>query len=217
MATKSSKLRAPARTTQTRDAESTREAILDAAEEEFSKYGLAGGRTDAIAALTGVTKAMIYYYFENKEALYQAVLERAFADRIAEAKEVVKGIDNANQSLKKYLDFFLANSQHNPNISGIMVHEAMQNKGKYYKQAGLLTFYETLADILDAGIKSGDFRDLDPLHTAVNIIGLCAFYFCAHENLKYLWPGKQMLSKSMIEQHKREAVELIMAGVRKHN
>jgi TetR/AcrR family transcriptional regulator len=215
VATKSSKLRVPARTTQTRDAELTRGAILDAAEEEFSKNGLAGARTDAIAALTGVTKAMIYYYFENKEALYQAVLERAFADRIREAQQVVKGVENAKEALEKYLNFFLANSQHNPNISGIMVHEAMQNKGKYYKQIGMLTFYEILSDILESGIKSGDFRELDPLHTSVNIIGLCAFYFCAHENLKYLWPGKQMLSQSMIEQHKREAVQLILAGVAK--
>src|ERR1700733_4057015 len=106
VATKSSKLRVPARTTQTRDAELTRGAILDAAEEEFSKNGLAGARTDAIAALTGVTKAMIYYYFENKEALYQAVLERAFADRIREAQQVVKGVENAKEALEKYLNFF---------------------------------------------------------------------------------------------------------------
>lgn len=210
----STKPRLSPRASQTRDAELTRMAILDAAEEEFSKNGLAGARTDAIAALTGVTKAMIYYYFESKEALYQAVLERAFADRIRQARQVVVGDETPTEALEKYLNFFLANVEHNPNISGIMVHEAMQNKGKYYKQIGMLTFYETLSEILEHGIKSGEFRELDSLHTAVNIIGLCCFYFCAHENLKHLWPGKPMLSQNMIEQHKREAVRLILAGVK---
>lgn len=39
---------------QVRDAEATKAQILDAAEEEFAKYGLAGARIDAIAARTGV-------------------------------------------------------------------------------------------------------------------------------------------------------------------
>jgi AcrR family transcriptional regulator len=51
----------------TRDAEATRSSILDAAEHEFAKVGLWGARTESIAARTGVTKAMIHYYFENKE------------------------------------------------------------------------------------------------------------------------------------------------------
>jgi TetR/AcrR family transcriptional regulator len=201
------------RQSQTRDAELTRTAILDAAEEEFAKYGLSGARTDAIAARTGVTKAMIYYYFTSKEALYQAVLERAFSDRIKEVEQVVQECKCPADALAAYFEHFLSNAQHNPNISGIMFHEAMQNKGKYYKQIGIISMYQALASILESGIKSGVFRQLDPLHTAVNLIGLSAFYFCSHENLKHLWPGSQMLSPEMVEQHKSEAVALIMAGV----
>lgn len=59
-----------------RDREATKADILDAAEEEFGKSGLAGARIDAIADRTGVTKAMIYYYFKSKEALYQEVFQR---------------------------------------------------------------------------------------------------------------------------------------------
>ncbi len=50
--------------------------ILDAAEEVFAERGYAGCRVAAVAAAAGVNKAMLYYYFGNKSALYQAVLER---------------------------------------------------------------------------------------------------------------------------------------------
>ncbi len=53
----------------------TRQRILDAAAREFAAHGLAGGRTEAIAAAAGVNKALLYYYFESKDALYQAALE----------------------------------------------------------------------------------------------------------------------------------------------
>src|ERR1700739_4949512 len=57
----------------------TRQRILDAAAREFAAYGLAGARTEAIAAAAGVNKALLYYYFDSKDRLYQAALEEIAA------------------------------------------------------------------------------------------------------------------------------------------
>lgn len=57
----------------------TRARILDAALKEFSTKGLAGARTEQIAAEAGVNKALLYYYFESKEKLYLAALEMVAA------------------------------------------------------------------------------------------------------------------------------------------
>src|SRR5271168_5321567 len=63
--------------TQAERADVTRTRILEAALSEFSAHGLAGARTDQIAAAAGVNKALLYYYFESKEKLYLAALEMA--------------------------------------------------------------------------------------------------------------------------------------------
>ena len=55
--------------------EATRDAILEAALNEFATEGLAGARTDHIARAAGVNKALLYYYYEDKETLYGAVLD----------------------------------------------------------------------------------------------------------------------------------------------
>jgi len=57
----------------------TRARILDAALSEFAAHGLAGARTEQIAAAAGVNKALLYYYFESKEKLYAAALEMVSA------------------------------------------------------------------------------------------------------------------------------------------
>ena len=57
----------------------TRKRILDAALSEFAANGLAGARTEQIAATAGVNKALLYYYFESKEKLYTAALEMVSA------------------------------------------------------------------------------------------------------------------------------------------
>lgn len=58
-----------------RNAEATRERILEAAKEEFSSYGIAGARVDRIAKKAECNKNMIYIYFENKETLFTTVLQ----------------------------------------------------------------------------------------------------------------------------------------------
>ena len=55
--------------------EESRTAILQAAIREFAREGVSGARTDAIARAAKVNKALLYYYFRDKEALYAAVVE----------------------------------------------------------------------------------------------------------------------------------------------
>ena len=68
--------RSPSREERQRDAERTRERILQAAETEFSDHGYAGARVSRIAARAGVNAQLISYYFDGKAGLYQALLRQ---------------------------------------------------------------------------------------------------------------------------------------------
>jgi TetR/AcrR family transcriptional regulator len=200
--------------TPTRNSEATKTQILDAAEAEFAATGLSAARTEAIAAKTGVTKAMIYYYFQNKEELYRAVLERCFTEALGMMEQLQLDCVTPDLALVRLLEQLLCCMSENPRIGCILTLEAIQNKGKYYPiQFGDL-LYSTIIKILEQGMELGVFRQLEPRHTAVNIVGTCAFYFTAQENLKYLWQGKRMLGKEQLQCHTQEAIDLIMAGVR---
>src|SRR5271165_3826197 len=69
--------------------EVSRAAILQAAVREFATEGVSGARTDAIARAAKVNKALLYYYFKDKEALYGAVLDQVFGGLIACVGEVL--------------------------------------------------------------------------------------------------------------------------------
>jgi TetR/AcrR family transcriptional regulator len=199
----------------TRNSEVTKTQILDAAEAEFAVTGLSAARTEAIAAQTGVTKAMIYYYFQSKEELYQAVLERSLVGMLEMAEQLQLDCLPPDAALVKLLTKVLECMSENPRVGSILSLEAIQNKGKYYpKQLGNL-LYGTIVKILEQGMSLGVFRQLEPRHTAVNIVGACSFYFTAQENLKYLWPGKRLLGKELLQSHAKESIDLIMAGVRR--
>ena len=200
--------------TLSRKSEATKTQLLDAAEVEFAVTGLIGARMEAIAAHTGVTKATIYYYFPSKEELYRAVLGRCFTEALEMIEQLQLDCLPADAALVRLLEQILDCMSQNPRMGSILSLEAIQNKGKYYpKHLGDLV-YGTIIEILNQGMTAGVFRELEPRHTAVNIVGTCAFYFTAQENLKYLWPGKRLLGKDLLQRHRQESIDLIMAGVR---
>ena len=68
--------RSPAGEARQRDAERTRQALVDAALVEFAAKGREGARVHDIAARAGVNKQLISYYFGGKEGLYRTLVER---------------------------------------------------------------------------------------------------------------------------------------------
>lgn len=68
--------RSPRGADRKRDAERTRERLLDAALVEFGEHGYAGARISAIARRAGVNQQLISYYFDGKEGLFRALQGR---------------------------------------------------------------------------------------------------------------------------------------------
>src|SRR5216683_3077709 len=73
--------------------EKTRAASLKSALEEFAHEGVTGARTDEIARRAGVNKALLYYYFKDKEGLYAASLEQVFSGLFDKVMAVLERTD----------------------------------------------------------------------------------------------------------------------------
>lgn len=207
-------IKAPGRV---RDAECTRMAILEAAETEFARAGLAGARTENIAEMTGVTRAMIHYYYDSKEKLYQAVLEKFLRARVEAIQKINLNDPDVTNAVTQFVREFVLQQQGNVSVSSILLFEAVQNHGRYYKEIALAAIYEPLLTLLKRGMKEGVFRKMDPLHATINIIGICVFYFCSRENVKHLFPpGTDLLSDAEVAKHLDESLALVLNGLKAH-
>jgi AcrR family transcriptional regulator len=88
-----------------RNAEATRERILEAATAEFSAFGIAGARVDRIAKTAGCNKNLIYIYFENKETLFTTVLQKHLSRAF---EEVAFTADDLPGYAARLFDFAMA-------------------------------------------------------------------------------------------------------------
>src|SRR6202166_5293206 len=87
--------------------EESRAAILQAAAKEFSEHGIAGARTDAIARAAHVNKALLYYYFTDKETLYGAVLDNAFSGMKEKEMPVLDSKLSPREKIMAYVGAYL--------------------------------------------------------------------------------------------------------------
>jgi TetR/AcrR family transcriptional regulator len=202
------------RRTQTRDRDVTVPAILAAAEIEFAINGFATARTESIAARANVVKGLIFHYFKSKEGLYEAVLVRAYQP-LSEALD--KSFDkklNATDALLTFVERLLMAMTEHPLSPVIFMLESIQGGGEHFRKLKTPSLYSRVEVLLKRGIASGEFRKMDPGHGAINIIGLCGFYFCAANNLSHI-PGKRRnpLNKQSLATHAEEVMALVRKGI----
>ena len=96
-------------TTTNRDPQSTRERILDAALNVFSKKGYHHTRLDEIVDESSTSKGAIYFHFPNKERLFMALVDQ-FADllerRVTEAIQPAAGMGRVRLALETVIETF---------------------------------------------------------------------------------------------------------------
>ena len=174
----------PARTGSRGEPEKTRAAILQAALEEFAHEGVAGARTDEIARNAGVNKALLYYYFKDKEGLYGAVLEQIFAGLSALVAEVLDRHDlTPREKLLRYVETHFDYMGRSPQFPRVLQREFMRTGRTATALASRIVeryarpIYSRLTRMIEEGCAAGEFRPCDPPQTVTSILGVLAFYF----------------------------------------
>lgn len=187
-----------------RDADRSQGTILAAARDEFAEYGLGGARMDRIAERANLNKRLIYYYFADKEALFQAVLEHAYRD-IREQERNLNLLDVAPaEALRRLVEFtwtyYLAHPEFLTLLNSANLHRARHLQGSKQAREMNSPLIEMLAEILERGRKDGSFRGgVDPLQLYVSIAGLSYFYLSNNHTLSAIFGRDLMTAKARHE------------------
>jgi len=198
--------------------EESRAAILYAAAQEFADHGIAGARTDAIAREARVNKALLYYYFKDKETLYGAVLDNAFAG----LKAAVFGVLESDLAPREkiiayagaYFDFVAANH----NYPRLMQREMMRAKegSSPHIERIIKNYFQPIfvgvSSLLRKGIAEGEFRPIDPVQFIPSMISIIVFYFSGSPVMRKLF-GFNPLAPDRIVERRAAVLDLISAAL----
>jgi TetR/AcrR family transcriptional regulator len=183
--------------------EESRAAILQAAIREFARGGVAGARTDAIAKAAKVNKALLYYYFRDKDALYGAALEQVFRERDAVLMPILHEKTPPGERLLRYVgglfDFLASHPQHRE-----MVQRQTFLMPRSPQALRVMKSYMRIA--------AGVFRPVDPLQYIPSIIAVVVHYFGVAPFMKVM-TDQDPLSPERLAARRAAVLDFISAAL----
>jgi TetR/AcrR family transcriptional regulator len=196
----------------------SRAAILEAAVREFSREGVAGARTDAISRAARVNKALLYYYFKDKEALYGAVLDHVFGGLTAAIMEVLRQDLPPREKILAYAGAhfdYIADHPRYPRIVQGEMMRAGRGGGPHLERIARKYFqplFGKLAELLEQGARAGEFRPVEPLHFIPSMIAMIVFYFTSAPVMRIM-TGGDPLAPERVAQRRAAVLDFISAAL----
>lgn len=198
---------------------SSRDKILDVAEERFARRGYSGVGVRELAEAAGLSKSSLFHHFRSKDVLYLAVLDRIF-DRIeVHIGPALSGDGSLSERVDRAIDGLIDAMAEQASTPRLVLRSLFEDDdvpddepageiiGK--RLDGMIAGF---SDLIQKGIDAGVFRRVSPTHTIQTLIGATVFHFASGEFGEALIGGP-LFDDEAIQKRKLEVKSLIHSGL----
>ena len=190
--------------------------ILDAALTVFIAKGFAATRLDDVAAEAGVSKGLLYRYFDNKAELFKAMVRQMLVSTIRNAGDRIRASATATEALELFLAQMkmVAGDPRRSAIPKLIISESSSfpEIARFYLIEVIEPALAQLTALIQRGIATGEFRRVDPANTARLLVApflmtvIWRHTFAQHEAGAFAPDG-------LINQHR----DILLAGLAPQN
>jgi len=165
------------------DPTSSQDSILDAAEQLFARQGFTATTVKQIGKEAAVNPALLYYYYDSKETLYRAMLQRILGQLLARGVDAIERASSHADRIRAFVRTQARLLGEHPHFPRLLVRELVDHQAAHAEQAITNTAagaFRRLCEVIEAGQRDGAFRkSLDPRFTAISIIAQVAYFAIA--------------------------------------
>ena len=199
---------------------SSREKILDVAEELFSRRGYTGVGLREVAEQAGLGKSSLFHHFPSKDHLYCEVLGRVLRRIQLRLAPVIHADGPPADRLFRWVEALIDALAEHPATARLLIREMVEESTVAADDLPeAVAVEQALAEVLDAvrallaeGVESGAFRPVSIAETMQTLIGATVYHFASGEFGASLL-GRPLLSADAIARRKREVVQLMQHGL----
>jgi TetR/AcrR family transcriptional regulator len=190
----------------------TRNKMLEVAEREFARRGFDGAHLQEIASQVGVQKTALYYYFDSKAALYEAVLVRMLETFDARVRETIGRPGSPEERMVRLLDGLndlLAERPHySKMLIRVFVDVAPLQPGRVapliQRVVGrVLAFYRE-------GVDAGSFVKQSSRHVFLSLLGAITFHYASSGFGAAVLGVSDLFTRSTVAWRRAEARRLFL-------
>lgn len=168
-----------------------RKRIMEAALQVFSQHGYRGATLDQIADAAGMSKPNLIYYFDGKEAIHVAVLNRLMEDWLAPLHDMDPGGEPLDEILT-YARRKMDMSRAYPRESRLFANEILQGAPRMapHLETGLKPLFEEKTAVIATWIAQGRLAPVDPRQLILSIWAITQHYADFDAQIRVLIPDE---------------------------
>jgi len=169
---------------------------------------------ERIAAEAGVNKALLYYYFKSKDALYEAILENHVSEFFQRAVAVLDSTKKAGDTVLAYVGMSFDFVAARPHFPALIQRLSMSGGRPFERLARKYSapLADRLAEVIRQGIRSGEFRRVDPEHAVISMVALTRFHFAVAPIVRVV-TGSDPYAPENIRRRRSEVLEFVRYGL----
>lgn len=191
-----------------------RQQLLAAALDVFSVYGFSGASLDEIAQLADMHKSNIFYYYENKEALYVEVLTTVMQKWLAPLQDLEQDLEPA-EAITQYLMQKIEVSRTQPKASKLFALEIIQGAPHILPilKGPLRKLFKRKSKVISSWQEQGKISDkIDPEVLIINLWGITQNYADFSTQIEMV-TGKTLRNRSMYQRMLEHTVHMMLYGI----
>jgi TetR/AcrR family transcriptional regulator len=199
--------------------------ILNAAVQIFAERGFHGARIEDIGTKAEINKAMVYYYYTDKNSLYQEALNMIVGQIYS---GIIRGVQRGEaltydpvQMLVKFIRVHFFAFSKNKEWSKMFM-DALNYRREYLRKAFINAFeaekicvHQLIEKAYRKGIDQGVFRDIDFKQVFINIIGMNVIYFTVDPIAEFVLDLDIQDKEVFLKDREKSIIDLLLRGVLK--
>lgn len=193
------------------------ERILASARKVFIAKGMAGARMQDIADEAGINKALLHYYFKNKEQLFETIFLEIIEQLIPRIKSILLSDLTLYEKIEQFCDQYISIISQNPYLPIFILNEMHKQPSKFIMKifGGELPDLTKFAAQIEKEVKAGKIKPTSPVHLIMNMMSLCIFPFLGKPMLSAILQIDELQFQLAMEQRKKNIPQFIFDAIKK--
>ena len=199
--------------------DSTTEArLLAAAKKVFTTKGLAGARMQDIADEAGINKAMLHYYFRDKDKLFEVIFLEEANKFFPKINRIFESDLPLFEKIEQFVNEYIDEMVENPYLPWFILNELNRDADQFLSKIWDIKNRPNPAKLLqqiEKEVKKGTIKKVNPMHLLMNLLSMTIFPFIARPMIERNLQMPAAQFDKMIAERRKEVPKFIIDSIKK--
>lgn len=194
------------------------ERILAAARKVFTEKGMAGARMQDIANEAGINKALLHYYFRDKDKLFEVIFMQEAQKFFPKINMIFESDMPLFEKIENFVSEYIDEILENPYLPWFVINEVNRDPDRFMQKVwGDINLPKPtkLLEQIEKEAKKGMIKKINPVHLLLNLLSMTIFPFIAKPVVTRNLRLNESKFREIMEQRKKEIPRFIIDSIKR--